>query len=197
MGVTASADQRRGDVELRNYLRDQAGSRHLVFDLPSSTNLVFDLPSSTNLVFDLPSSTNLVFNLPSSTNLVFDLPSSTNPALPLSLTCRQARTCGLRPAVKHEPGLRPAVKHEPGLRPAVTHDRVGSSIHPQQNRLLTPQDIDAPLRIAAQRKIQSYRQQYAANHNISFSPAIVDTSTRMHGEFLRLLFLQAHWEKER
>ena len=32
-GVTASAGQRRGDVEVRNYLRDQAGSRSLVFDL--------------------------------------------------------------------------------------------------------------------------------------------------------------------
>jgi hypothetical protein len=31
-GVTASAGQRRGDVELRSYLRDQAGSRSLVFD---------------------------------------------------------------------------------------------------------------------------------------------------------------------
>ena len=32
-GVAASAGQRRGDVEIRNYLRDQAGSRSLVFDL--------------------------------------------------------------------------------------------------------------------------------------------------------------------
>jgi hypothetical protein len=32
-GVTASAGQRRGDVEIRNYLRDQAGSWSLVFDL--------------------------------------------------------------------------------------------------------------------------------------------------------------------
>jgi hypothetical protein len=29
-GVTASAGQRRSDVEIRNYLRDQAGSRRLV-----------------------------------------------------------------------------------------------------------------------------------------------------------------------
>jgi hypothetical protein len=42
----------------------------------------------------------------------------------------------------------------------------------------------------------SYRQQYADNQNISFFPAIVSTSTRMHGEFLRLLFLQAHRETE-
>jgi hypothetical protein len=32
-GVTASAGQRRGDVEVRSYLRDQSGSRNLVFDL--------------------------------------------------------------------------------------------------------------------------------------------------------------------
>jgi hypothetical protein len=49
-----------------------------------------------------------------------------------------------------------------------------------------------PLRKAAQRKINSYRQQYADNQNISFLPAIMNTSSRMHGEFLRLLFLQAH-----
>ena len=32
--------------------------------------------------------------------------------------------------------------------------------------------------------------------SISFLPAIMSTSTRMHGEFLRLLFLQAHRETE-
>jgi len=32
--------------------------------------------------------------------------------------------------------------------------------------------------------------------DVSFLPAIVSTSTRMHGEFLRLLFLQAHRETE-
>jgi hypothetical protein len=32
-GVTASAGQRRGDVEIRNYLQDAAGRRSLVFDL--------------------------------------------------------------------------------------------------------------------------------------------------------------------
>ena len=36
----------------------------------------------------------------------------------------------------------------------------------------------------------------ADNQNLSFLPAIVSTSTRMHGEFLRLLFLQAHRETE-
>jgi hypothetical protein len=69
-GVTASAGQRRGDVELRSYLQDAAGRRSLVFDL------------------------------------------------------------------------------------SMTHDRFGSSSHVQQNGLLShPQDLDAPLRVAAQRKI--------------------------------------------
>jgi len=40
------------------------------------------------------------------------------------------------------------------------------------------------------------RPQYADNQNISFLPAIMSTSTRMHGEFLCLLFLQAHRETE-
>jgi len=102
-GVPASAGQRRGDVEIRNYLRDQAGSRSLVFDL------------------------------------------------------------------------------------SITHQRYGSSSHPLQ-WALNSQNIDAPLHLAAQRKVNSYRQQYADNQNISFLPAILSTSTRMHGEFLRLLF---------
>jgi hypothetical protein len=110
-GVTASAGQRRGDVEVRSYLRDAARSRSLVFDL------------------------------------------------------------------------------------SITHYRIGSSCHVQQNRSLShKQDLDAPLRMAAERKINSYRQQYADNQNISFLPAIMTTSSRMHGEFLRLLFLQAHRE---
>ena len=112
-GVTASAGQRRGDVEIRSFLQDAAGRRSLVFDL------------------------------------------------------------------------------------SMTHDRFGSSSHVQQNGWLShPLDLDAPLRLAAQRKIKRYRQQYADNQNISFLPAIVSTSTRMLGEFLRLLFLQAHRETD-
>jgi hypothetical protein len=82
--------------------------------------------------------------------------------------------------------------------PSMTHDRFGSSSYVQQNGLLShPQDRDAPLRLAAQRKFNGYRQQYSDNRNISFLPAIVSTSTRMHGKFLRLLFLQAHTETPR
>ena len=37
---------------------------------------------------------------------------------------------------------------------SITHDRIGSSCHVQQNGLLShPQDLDAPLRLAAQRKV--------------------------------------------
>ena len=80
---------------------------------------------------------------------------------------------------------------------SMTHDRFGSSSHVQQNGLLShPQDLDVPLSLAALRKINSYRQQYTDNQIISFLPAIVSTSTRMHSEFLRLLFLQAHRETE-
>jgi hypothetical protein len=112
-GVTSSAGQRRGDVEIRNYLRDSAGPQSLVFDL------------------------------------------------------------------------------------SIAHDRFGSSSHVQQNGLLThTQDLDGPLRVAAQRKINAYGQQYADNQNIYFFPAVMSTSCRMHGEFLRLLFLQAHRETE-
>jgi hypothetical protein len=70
--VTASAGHHRGDVEIREYLRNAAGSWSLVFDL------------------------------------------------------------------------------------SITHDRFGSLTHVQQNGALShPQDLDAPLRLAAQRKINS------------------------------------------
>ena len=65
----------------------------------------------------------------------------------------------------------------------------------QQNGSLShKQDLDAPLQMDAQRKINTYSQHYADNQNISFIPAIMTTSSRKHGEFLRLLFLQAHRE---
>ena len=56
--------------------------------------------------------------------------------------------------------------------------------------------LDKKTNCISQRKINTHRQQYADNQNISLLPAIVSTSTRMHGEFLRLLFLQAHRKTE-
>jgi hypothetical protein len=43
---------------------------------------------------------------------------------------------------------------------------------------IASQDLEAHLRLAAQRKINGCRQQYADNQNISFLPAIMSTSTR-------------------
>ena len=40
----------------------------------------------------------------------------------------------------------------------------------------------------------SYCSNKQQHQNISFVPAIITTSSRMYGEFLRLLFLQAHRE---
>ena len=55
---------------------------------------------------------------------------------------------------------------------------VGSISHVQQIGLLShPQDFDTPLRLAAQRKINGYRQQYPDNQYISFLPAIMSTSS--------------------
>ena len=53
-------------------------------------------------------------------------------------------------------------------------------------RVVNKNQTDRPLNIHTPRTVN--------NQNISFLPAITSTSTRMHGEFLRLLFLQAHRE---
>ena len=80
---------------------------------------------------------------------------------------------------------------------SIAHDRFGSSSHVQQNGSLShPQDPDGPMRVTAQRKTNAYQQTYADNQNISFLPVIMSTSNRIHGEFLCLLFLQAHRETE-
>ena len=80
---------------------------------------------------------------------------------------------------------------------SIAHNRFGSSSHVQQNGSLShPQDLDGPMRVAAQRKTNAYKQTYADNQNICFLPAIMSTYNRMHGEFLRLPFAQAHRETE-
>ena len=67
---------------------------------------------------------------------------------------------------------------------------------PAKGRVGFVVDLDGPMRVAAQRKTNAYKQTYADNQNISFLLAIMSTSNRMHDEFLRLLFLQAHRETE-
>jgi hypothetical protein len=88
------------------------------------------------------------------------------------------------------------------LDPHITHDRFGSSSDPTLNGTLhypNPNDIDKSLNDSAADKIRKYRADYNNNpHNaISFMPVIVSTSGRLHSEFIRLLFLQAHRETDR
>ena len=72
---------------------------------------------------------------------------------------------------------------------SIAHDRFGSSSHVHQNGSLShPQDLDGPMRVAAQRKTNAYKQTYTDNQNISFLPAIMSTSNRMHGEFYVFFF---------
>jgi hypothetical protein len=82
----------------------------------------------------------------------------------------------------------------------IDHDRFGSSSDPSLNgHLHYPDDIDKSLNEAATDKIQKYRSDYNNNPHtvVSFIPAVVSTSGRLHSEFVRLLFLQAHRETDR
>ena len=87
--------------------------------------------------------------------------------VPLSTAQRQGQRHGdveLRSYLQDAAGRRSLV-----FDLSMTHDRFGSSSHVRQNGLLShANDLDAPLRLAAQRKINSYRQQNADNQNISF-----------------------------
>jgi hypothetical protein len=64
---------------------------------------------------------------------------------------------------------------------------------------ITLQDIDKSLNEAATDKIRKYRGDYNNNppNSISFIPGIPSTSDRLNSEFIRLLFLQTHWETDR
>ncbi len=82
----------------------------------------------------------------------------------------------------------------------IAHDRVGSSTDPTLNgNLRYPNNLDKSLNNTVADKIQKYR----TDHNniqpsaVSFMPAIVSSSGRLHSEFIRLLFLQAHRETDR
>ena len=82
----------------------------------------------------------------------------------------------------------------------IPHDRVGSSTDPTLNgHLRHPNNLDQSLNDAAADKIRKYRADYNNNppQAVAFMPAIASTSGRLHSEFIRLLFLQAHRETER
>ena len=81
----------------------------------------------------------------------------------------------------------------------ITHDRFGSSSDPSLNgNLHYPNNIDRSPNEAADDKIRKYRADYNNNppNTVSFMSAIASTSGRLHSEFVRLLFLQAHRETD-
>jgi hypothetical protein len=82
----------------------------------------------------------------------------------------------------------------------ITHDRVGSSTDPTLNgHLKYPNNLDQSLNDAATDKIRKYRADYnnRPSSAVSFMSVIPSTSDRLHGEFVRLLFLQPHRETDR
>jgi hypothetical protein len=87
----------------------------------------------------------------------------------------------------------------------IAHDRVGSSTDPNLNEHLKyPNNLDQSLDDAAADKKRKYRADYnnRSPRAVSFmtpiaSRKIASTSDRLHSEFVRLLFLQAHRETDR
>jgi hypothetical protein len=82
----------------------------------------------------------------------------------------------------------------------IAHDRVGSSTDPTLNvDARYPNNLDQSLNDTAADKIRKYRADYNNNppSAVSFILAIASTSGRLHSEFVRLLFLQAHRETDR
>ena len=81
----------------------------------------------------------------------------------------------------------------------IAHDRIGSNGNPTLNgNLHYPNNIDESLNKAANDKIRKYRADYNNNppNAVAFMPAIAGTTGRLHSEFIRLLFLQAHRETD-
>jgi hypothetical protein len=82
----------------------------------------------------------------------------------------------------------------------LTHDRIGSRANPELNDTLThPNNIDESLNTSPNDKIRKYRADYNNNppNAVAFMPDIPGTNGRLHSEFIRLLFLQAHRETDR
>jgi hypothetical protein len=82
----------------------------------------------------------------------------------------------------------------------IAHELFGSSSDLNLNgHLHYPNEIDRLLNEAAADKIRKYHADYNNNPStaISLMPAIASTSGRLHSEFVRLLFVQAHRENDR
>ena len=71
---------------------------------------------------------------------------------------------------------------------SLTHERWVTTEEPSKDgQLRYPDDIDRPLREAAQQKVLQYQNAYANDHSITFMPAIASTTCRIDAELLRLL----------
>jgi hypothetical protein len=80
----------------------------------------------------------------------------------------------------------------------IPHDRVGSRTDPTlHGHLRYPNNLHKSLNDAATYKIRKYRTDYNNNPPIVVSLMPACTSGRLHIEFIRLLFLQAHRETDR
>ncbi len=82
----------------------------------------------------------------------------------------------------------------------IAHDRVGSSADPTLNaHLKYPNNLDQSLNDVTADKIRKYRTDYNNRppSAVSFIPAIVSTSGRLHSAYVRLLSLQSHRETDR
>ena len=82
----------------------------------------------------------------------------------------------------------------------IAHDRVGSCTDPTlDGHLRYTNNLDQSLNDAVADKIRKYRVDYNKRSPsvVSFIPVIPSTSDRLHSEFVRLLFLQAHRETDR
>jgi hypothetical protein len=76
----------------------------------------------------------------------------------------------------------------------------GSRSDPNLNgHLHYPHDVDKSLNEDTTDKIRKYHTDYNNNppNSGSFIPSIVSTYWRLHGEFIRLLFVQTHRETDR
>jgi hypothetical protein len=76
----------------------------------------------------------------------------------------------------------------------VAHDRVASSSDPALNgHLRYANNLDQSLNDTAADKIRRYHTDYSnPTRGVGFIPSIDSTSGRLHSEFIRILFLQAH-----
>jgi hypothetical protein len=82
----------------------------------------------------------------------------------------------------------------------VAHDRVGSSDDPAlKTHLRYPNNLDQSLNDVVVDTLRKYHAGYNFNpsRGVGFMTVIVSTSGRLHSEFIRILFLQAHWETDR